>query len=69
MTARLQVAVAPFHALAVDLSDARRIFRIGGLGAREVVMKGASVDLTRTDCDAGTVHRLTLPTLPQWCMW
>lgn len=63
VTARLQAAVAPFHALAVDLSDARLIFRISGLGAREVVMKGASVDLTHTDCGAGTVRRLSFADL------
>jgi sarcosine oxidase subunit gamma len=54
---KLQEALAPFHTLVVDLSDARSIFRIRGLGAREVVMKGASVDLTHTDDRAGTVRR------------
>src|SRR5262245_45875071 len=42
LTARLQAALAKHHALVVDLSDARSVFRISGLGAREVVMKGAS---------------------------
>ena len=63
VTERLQAAVAPFHALAVDLSDARSIFRIRGIGAREVVMKGASVDLTHTDCVAGTVRRFNFADL------
>src|SRR5262245_40718926 len=55
LTARLQAALADHHALVVDLSDARAIFRITGLGAREVVMKGASADLTHRDYRAGTV--------------
>jgi sarcosine oxidase subunit gamma len=63
MTERLHAALAPFHALAVDLSDARSIFRIAGLGAREVVMKGASVDLTHTDCVVGTVRRFNFADL------
>src|SRR4029078_5461947 len=63
VTERLQAAVASFHALAVYLSDARRIFRICGRGAREVVMKGASVDLTHTDCGVGTVRRLNFADL------
>ena len=63
MAARLQAAVAPFHALAVDLSDARIIFRIRGLGARELVMKGASVDLTHADDRAGTVRRFNFAEL------
>ena len=34
------------HSLAVDLSDARALFRIEGAGAREVLAKGAPVDLS-----------------------
>jgi sarcosine oxidase subunit gamma len=63
LMAKLQAALAPFHALAVDLSDARTIFRIRGLGAREVVMKGASVDLTHKDCRAGAVRRFSFADL------
>jgi sarcosine oxidase subunit gamma len=58
LAGRLQAALGDHHALVVDLSDARSIFRISGLGAREVVMKGASADLTHTDYRAGTVRRL-----------
>jgi sarcosine oxidase subunit gamma len=63
LTARLAAALAEHHALVVDLSDARTIFRLRGLGAREVVMKGASADLTHTDYRAGTVRRLSFAEL------
>ncbi len=63
LTARLAAALVGHHALVVDLSDARSIFRIRGRGAREVVMKGASADLTHTDCRAGTVRRLSFAEL------
>ncbi len=63
LTERLEAALADHHALVVDLSDARAIFRITGLGAREVVMKGASADLTHTDYRAGTVRRLSFAEL------
>jgi sarcosine oxidase subunit gamma len=61
--ARLHAALAKHHALVVDLSDARAIFRISGLGAREVAMKGASADLTHKDYRAGTVRRLSFAEL------
>jgi len=60
---RLQAALAGHHALVVDLSDARAVFRITGRGAREVVMKGASADLTHKDYRAGTVRRLSFAEL------
>jgi sarcosine oxidase subunit gamma len=63
LAVRLQAALAGHHALVVDLSDARAIFRLRGLGAREVVMKGASADLTHTDYRAGTVRRLSFAEL------
>jgi sarcosine oxidase subunit gamma len=63
LAAALQAALGGHHALVVDLSDARRVFRITGLGAREVVMKGASADLTHKDYRAGTVRRLSFAEL------
>jgi sarcosine oxidase subunit gamma len=63
LTARLQSALVDHHALVVDLSDARTIFRLRGLGSREVVMKGASIDLTHTDYRAGTVRRFNFADL------
>jgi sarcosine oxidase subunit gamma len=38
-------ALAGMHHLAVDVSDARVLFRLEGPGAREVLAKGAPVDL------------------------
>jgi sarcosine oxidase, subunit gamma len=46
------------HALAVDVSDMRAIFRVTGAGAAEVLMKGTSVDLTLEDGTPGTVRRM-----------
>jgi sarcosine oxidase subunit gamma len=45
MLAALDDALAGRHHLAVDLSDARARFRIDGPGAREVIAKGAPVDM------------------------
>lgn len=48
--AALDAAAAAFgdlHHLAADVSDARALFRIEGAGAREVLAKGAPVDLSR----------------------
>lgn len=43
--AELSRALAETHHLAADVSDARALFRIAGPGAREVLAKGAPVDL------------------------
>jgi sarcosine oxidase subunit gamma len=45
--AAIAAALAGRRHLAVDLSDARTRFRIAGPGAREVIAKGAPVDLSR----------------------
>ena len=55
---KLNKALANVHSLAVDLSDARAIIRLEGNGAREVIMKGAPVDLTLPEYTPGTVRRL-----------
>ena len=41
----LESALSEKHCLVVDLSDSRAFFRISGPGAREVLAKGAPVDL------------------------
>ena len=46
------------HSLAVNLSDARTIIRLKGDGAREILMKGAPVDLTAGGYGKGAVRRL-----------
>jgi sarcosine oxidase subunit gamma len=54
----LRAALAGIHSLAVDVSDMRAVIRIEGEGAREVVMKGAAVDLGGGGFAPGTVKRL-----------
>ena len=54
----LRSALSDTHSLAVDLSDARAIIRLQGAGVREILMKGAPVDLLAPDMVKGTVRRL-----------
>ena len=51
-------AVEKTHALAVDVSDMRSIIRIEGERAREVMMKGCSLDFTGANFTPGYVRRL-----------
>jgi sarcosine oxidase, subunit gamma len=55
---RLNEAMAGIPSLVVDMSDARTVLRLEGEGVREVLMKGAPVDLTATAFSQGTVRRL-----------
>jgi len=55
---RLREALAGIPSLVVDMSDARVILRLEGDGVREVVMKGAPVDLTAPGFTKGSVRRL-----------
>lgn len=55
---KLSRSLAEIHSLTVDVSDMRSIIRLHGAGAREVLMKGAPVDLTLPDYDPGSVRRL-----------
>lgn len=55
---KLKKALSSQHAFAVDVSDARTILRISGQHAREVLMKGAPVDLTSSEYDSGMVRRI-----------
>ena len=55
---RLTDALAGIPSLVVDMSDARAIIRLQGDGVREVIMKGAPVDLTAPEFTQGTVRRL-----------
>jgi sarcosine oxidase subunit gamma len=54
----LRKATSRLHVLATDLSDARTIIRLEGDNAREVLMKGTSVDFTLPGFGAGTVRRM-----------
>ncbi len=58
MHARLVTALKGVHSLAVDMSDARAIFRLEGDNAREVLNKGGSVDFTAPEITAGFVRRI-----------
>lgn len=65
--ASLQKKTQGLFALAADMSDARTIIRISGEGAREVLMKGTSVDLTAPDMQAGTVRRMLFAEIAAAC--
>jgi sarcosine oxidase subunit gamma len=56
---RPKETVAGVHSLVVDVSDARAIIRLEGEGVREVLMKGAPVDLTAPEYTPGTVRRVS----------
>jgi sarcosine oxidase, subunit gamma len=58
LAGRLNQALEGTSSLVVDLSDARAIIRLRGDGVREVIMKGAPVDLTAREFKIGAVRRL-----------
>ena len=58
LAADLAKAVEKTHALAVDVSDMRSIIRVEGERAREVMMKGCSLDFADTDFTPGYVRRV-----------
>ena len=58
LAADLAKAVEKTHALAVDVSDMRSIIRIEGECAREVMMKGCSLDLADAEFSPGYVRRV-----------
>ena len=55
---RLVEALQGIHSLAVDMSDARAIFRLTGDNGREVLNKGTSVDFTSPEIAQGLVRRI-----------
>lgn len=58
LLAALHKALQGIHALAVDVSDMRAVIRLEGEGAREVLMKGCSLDLLSGEYGPGTVRRM-----------
>lgn len=54
----LRKALGTVHSLAVDVTDMRAIIRLEGVGVRETLMKGSTLDLTSEDYAAGTVRRM-----------
>lgn len=57
ITAALQAALAGQHHLAINVSDARALFRLAGPGVREVLAKGAPVDLAPGYFEQGMIRR------------
>lgn len=55
--AHVSEGLAGLHHLALDVSDARALFRLTGDAAREVVAKGMPVDLSRRAFGPGAARR------------
>lgn len=53
----LEIGLAGTHFLAVNVSDARALFRVSGAGAREVVAKLVPVDFSAEAFSAGMFRR------------
>jgi sarcosine oxidase subunit gamma len=62
--AKMQAGLTKVHALAVDVSDARAVFRVAGKGAREVMAKLAPVDFRPAAFGAGMFRRSRLAQVP-----
>lgn len=60
VTNELEVELAKSHALVVNVSDARAVFRLTGRGAREVLAKGAPVDVSASAFGPGQIRRTRL---------
>jgi len=56
----LSTALDGEHHLAENVSDARAVFRLTGQGAREVLAKGAPVDLSKEAFGRGAIRRTRL---------
>lgn len=63
----LRKKTAGMFALATDMSDARTIIRLSGDGAREVLMKGTSVDMLAPEITVGTVRRMLFAEIAAAC--
>lgn len=57
VASNLDAALAENHHLVVNVSDARELFRITGKGVREVLAKGAPVDLAPGRFEPGMIRR------------
>lgn len=57
ITAEISMALAGEHHMAVNVSDARAVFTIEGKGAREVLAKGAPVDMSQGVFEIGEIRR------------
>ncbi|WP_195818762.1 sarcosine oxidase subunit gamma [Roseobacter sp. MH60115] len=61
---RMHKALAKSHALAVNVSDARAMFRVSGARAREVMAKLSPVDLAPDQFTPGMFRRTRLAQVP-----
>ena len=61
---KMRKAIGDQHALAVDVSDARALFRVAGKGAREVMAKLAPVDFRPDAFGQGMFRRSRLAQVP-----
>lgn len=57
IVAALTAELGDEHHLAVDVSDARAVFRLTGQGARELIAKGAPVDMSPAAFSPGDLRR------------
>lgn len=57
LTQALSDALSGLHAMALDVSGARALFRLEGDAAREVLAKGVPADLSRAAFGVGEVRR------------
>ena len=57
---KLSAALADTHHLAVNVSDARAVFRLEGAGVREVIAKGSPADLSPEGLGLGEIRRSRL---------
>lgn len=57
MVEGLEAALAGVHHMAIDVSDARAVIALEGAAVREVLAKGAPVDLSEAACPVGTARR------------
>jgi sarcosine oxidase subunit gamma len=65
LCARLDEALSGDHALAVNVSDARAVFRVsGGAGVREVIAKLCPVDMSASAFGPGQFRRTRLAQIP-----
>lgn len=60
VAAALAIDLSSTHALVANVSDARAVFRLKGEGVREVLAKGAPVDLSKEAFGPGEVRRTRL---------
>ena len=58
--AALDEALSRQHHMALDVSDARAVFRLTGALVAEVLAKGAPCDLSEAGCPVGTARRTHL---------